>query len=326
MNPTRALLVFAFFAASGLSFAQRGGPPLPDQNTLLEEVVKANLGLKCKGIRVVTLRYVRDGKASSRKFREVIVMDGAKIRTEYTGDDQLAGQIAVDDGKNRLHYLPKENVINKSPSLQHQNTARLEMLMSEKRKEYTISVADGGKVGEYFTYAITLKSPRGFTHKLWVEKRRKAILKRDFQGPDANRGTSFEFESFDYRDRIDSDEFKIRKPGATVLEPIDRLALAAKKVEYSSYAISGDAKFILYEVGTFEAGSEKVRVLRSTYGDGKIVVTLHQFRGTIDPNRLGGREAVRTRTHVWKEDGYNFVLVGDLPASELERLAKLVRR
>ncbi len=326
MTAPRTLVVLALVAASGLTLAQRGGSPLPDQTTLLDAVIKANLSLKCRGIRVVTFKFERDGKGSTRQFKEWIVMDGEKIRTEYTGDERLAGQIAVDNGKDRLHYLPKENVINKSPSLQHQNSGRLEMLMGEKRKEYTITVAEGGKVCEYSTFLITLKSTRGFTHRIWVDKRGKAILKRDFVGPDPNRGTSFEFERFDYRDRIDSGEFKIMKPGATVLEPIDRLALAAKKVEYSSYAISGDPNFKLYEAGSFEAGSEKVMVLRSIYGDGKTVVTLHQFRGAIDPERLKGREAVRTRFHNWKEDGYNFVLVGDLPASELERLAKLVRR
>jgi outer membrane lipoprotein-sorting protein len=325
MTPIRALLVLALVATSGLSLAQRARTPL-DQEGLLEAVLKANLTLKGEGIRVVTIKFERDGKASIRQFKERVLMDGEKIRTEYTGDEQLAGQIAVDNGKDRLHYLPKENVINKSPSLQHQNTGRLEMLMGEKRKEYTVTVGEGGPVCQYPTFLITLKSPRGFTHKIWVDKRGKAILKREFAGPDPKRGTSFEFERFDYRNRIDADDFKIKKPGATVLEPLDRLALAAKKVEYSSYAVSGDPKFVLYEAGTFEAGSEKVKVLRSIYGDGKIVVTLHQFRGTIDPERLKGRDAVRTRVYVWKEDGYNFVLVGDLPAPELERLARLVRR
>jgi outer membrane lipoprotein-sorting protein len=321
MTTARLLALLAAIGAGAHSLAQG----LPDKDALLDAVVRANQDLKFKGIRTVVFRFERDGRAATRKFVEVIVRDGEKVRTEYTGDEQLAGQIAVDDGKNRWHYLPKENVINRSPSLQHQSSERLEMLMQERRKEYAITVAEGGRIAEKSTYLITLKSERGFTHKIWVEKERKAILRRDFQGPYPDRGSSYEFESFDYRRRIDSDNFRIEKPGARVLGPEDRLALAAKKIEYAPYAIS-DPKFLLYDSATYEATSEKVKVLRSIYGDGKLVVTLHQFRGSIDPDRFKRREDTRTRLHVWKEDGYNFVLVGDLPASELERLARLVRR
>lgn len=323
MHLTRTLLTLAAVAAGALAPAQRGGGGLPEKEALLDAVVKANMELRCRGVRKIVVRFEKDGRAVSREFREVVIRDRQKSRTEYIGDDSIAGQIAVDDGKNRYHYFPKENVIHRSPSLQHQNSERLELMMKERRKEYTIGLSEGGRVAEYSTYLLTLKSSRGFTHKLWVDKGGKAILRRDFEGPDKNRGSSYEFESFEYRRRVDEDNFEIRKQGARVLGPEDRLALAAKKVEYTPYAVSGDSKFKLYESGTFEAGGDKVRILRSVYGDGKVVVTLHQFRGSLDPDKLKGRGG---RVHFWRADGYNFVLVGDLPASELERLARLVRR
>lgn len=315
----RPLLALTFAALASSAFTQ-----LPNSDALLEQVVQANLALKCKGIRAVTWKYVgRDGKPGQMQFREVIVRDGKRIRTEYVGNTDLAGQIAIDDGTNRLHYYPKENAIHKSPSLLNQDSQRLEMLMQERRKDYKVTIADGGKVATYPTYLITLKSEKGFTHKVWVERRGKAILKREMSGPDPNRGSAFEFESFEYRRRIESENFQINKSDATVLDPLDRLALFAKKVEYTPYAISGDQKFVLYEAGSFETPREKAKVLRSTYGDGKRVLTLFQFRGSIEPDRLKGRF---TGVRAWKEDGYNFVLVGDLTSDELERLAKLVRR
>jgi outer membrane lipoprotein-sorting protein len=321
MRFLRTLLLPGLSVLGAVSFGQ-----VPEKEALLDAVVKANMELRCKGIRKVVIRFEKDGRAASRQFREVVVRDGLKARTEYTGDDELAGQIAVDDGKNRYHYFPKENVIHRSPSLQHQNSERLELMMRDRRKDYTVTVAEGGRVADLTTYLLTLKSSRGFTHKIWVDKRGKAILRRDFEGPDKNRGSSYEFESFEYRRRIDDENFEIRKPGARVLGPDDRLALAARKVEYTPYAISGDPKFKLFEAGTFEAPGGDTKVLRSVYGDGKLMFTLHQFRGSLEPDRLRGRGGDRVRVHFWREDGYNFVLVGDLPATELERLARLVRR
>ena len=325
MRPSFRSLVLVLLAASAtFALGQREGSVSEWRYDLLQDVLEANGNLRCKGIRKVTFRFVRDGKPGSSTFTEVIVRDREKSRTEYTGNANFEGQIAVDDGRYRSHYFPKENVIHRGPSLQHQNSERLDMLMRERRAEYTVTVGEGGKVADHNTWLITLKHAGGREHKIWVEKGRKAILKRELSGPEKDRGMSYYFESFDYKRRVDDDEFKISKPGAKVLDPEDRLALAAKKVDYAPYTISGDAKFKLYESSSFEANGSKV--LRSTYSDGRLVVTLHQVRGSIDAERLKGRDKDRLKVHVWQRDGYNFALVGDLPAQELEQLAKLVRR
>lgn len=325
MRPSFRSLALVLLAASAtFALGQRAGSVSEWRDDLLQDVLDANSNMRCKGIRKVTFRFVRDGKAGSNTFTEVIVRDREKSRTEYTGNANFEGQIAVDDGRYRSHYFPKENVIHRGPSLQHQNSERLDMLMRERRAEYTVTVAEGGKVADHNTWLITLKNATGREHKIWVEKGRKAILKRELSGPEKDRGMSYYFESFDYKRRVDDDEFKISKPGAKVLDPEDRLALAAKKVDYAPFTISGDEKFKLYESSSFEANGSKV--LRSTFSDGRLVVTLHQVRGSIDAERLKGRDKDRLKVHVWQRDGYNFALVGDLPAHELERLAKLVRR
>ena len=330
MNALSRALVLTLLASGSVSGLARGREQAGGQegqsfqDRLLQDVLDSNGRLRCKGVRHITFRMVRDGKPETRTVYENVVRDGPRSRTEYSGSDEIAGQIAVDDGKFRWHYLPKENVINKSPSLQHQNSERLDMLMRERRAEYKVTVSDGGSVAGYPTFLITLTSDRGTEHKIWVEKSRKAILKREINGPDKNRGMSYYFESFEYRRHIEGENFVINKPGATVLEPKDRLALAAKKVTYSPYAIVGDASFELYESSSFVVDGKSV--LRSTYGDGRTVVTLVQVKGPIDEQRLKGREGARINVHVWQADGYNFALVGDLPVPELERLAKLVRR
>lgn len=297
--------------------AQRG-----DSDRLLEQVLKSNQSLRCRGIRVVVFRFVRDGKPGTRKFSELIVRDGDKNRTEYIGEGRGSGQIAVDDGKWRLEYVPEQNVINKMLSLTKQNNERLDILMKSSRSDYGVSVKEGGRVADYPTLLITMKNEQGFEHKLWVERRGKAILKREFNGPDPNRGVSYEFQQFRYLRSTDPSDFMIDKPGAKVIEPIDRLNSAAAKYGMSPRRIVG-GEFVLSDASGFDFDGTKV--VRSTYGDGKKVLTLVQVLGDIDESRLSRGDS-RLNSHVWTDGGYKFALIGDFPKDELKRLSGLVRR
>jgi len=319
---SRGLSLFIVLAAACAASAQSSrGNWQVDKDRLCDDVVRVNQAVRYRGVRLVVFRFVRDGKPQSNTIKELVLRDGVKSRTEQILDDDKPGSIAVDDGRFRLHYDPKNNVINKSPSLQHQNSARLEMLMRERRGEYDISVREGDRVADYSTYLITVKDKRGFEHRLWVDRRGKAILKREVQGPEANQGVSFTFTTFRYLRSVEPSEFTIDKPGVKILEPIDRLVAAASKLELRPYRIVGDPKFQLYESFGLDRRGEKS--LRSTYGDGKVVVSLVQVQGDLDPEKLK-KEGLTV--HVWKKDGYAFALMGSLTASELERLAKLVRR
>lgn len=321
-------LVFLVVALGALTLpatAQRGGRSGPiDKDKLCDDVVRANQSIKFRGVQVITFQFSRDGKSETRKIKELVVRDGAKSRSEQIMDDDAPGSISVDDGKYRLQFDPKNNVINKSPSLQHQNSERLEMLMRDRRSEYEINVSESGKVADYPTYLIELKDKRGFQHRIWVDRRGKAILKREMNGPDPNRGVSFVFTTFRYLRSVEASEFTINKPGVKVLEPLDRLIAAAKKVEYQPYRVVGDSKFQLYESFGFSAGGDDY--LRSTYSDGRMVLSLVQVRGELDESKLRLRGQESYTIHVWKKDGYAFALIGSLTSSELERLAKLVRR
>ncbi|HXH60166.1 MAG TPA: hypothetical protein VNI20_02280 [Fimbriimonadaceae bacterium] len=254
---------------------------------------------------------------------ENIVRDGEKIRTEYVGQGESAGQIAVDDGTWRLQYLPDKNEINKMPSLTRQNSERLEDLIHSVRDHFTIDIKPGKKIADYETLEITMTSDRGFEHKLWVEKRDKAILKREFRGPDQRVGMSYEFQQFKYLKTVDPSEFTINKPGAKVVEPIDRLNSAAAKYGITPYKIVGTG-FMLSDSFGFESKDGRKGV-RSTYGDGRKILTLVQVLGDIQESRLT-RPGDRFNFFVWPDGDYKFALIGDFPKDELKRLSGFVRR
>ncbi len=320
MKHARSLLVLVASASLfALSFGQGGGR---DPDRLLDEVLKANQTLRFRGLRIVTFRSNREGNPKERQITELIVRDGRRSRTEYSGDDEMAGQIAVDDGVNRLQYLPMENVINRSPSLQNESGGRLESLLRARRKEFTVRVTEGVRVADHPTLMIELVGKEGNTHRIWVEKRGKAILKREVGGSSSDRGMSYEFQTFQYQPNVANSEFVIDKPGARVVGPEERLASNAKKIGVEPQGLAPNSGFMLFDSRGFMVGPKAI--LRSTYGNGKISVTLVQVKGELDQERLVERENRRIRIHVWRAGPYYFSLLGDLTPEDLHHLAGLV--
>ena len=322
----RHTLVFLVVAsAASVALAQRGRGGF-SEDRLLDEVVRANQNLKARGTRTVYFRFKRDGKSSSVEFTENVIRDGVRSRIETFRQGEKEASIAVDDGKFRYHYNPKANVINKYPSLQHQNSERLEVLMRENRKSFRIDVDRSEKIADQATYLITLKDDKGNEHKIWVERGRKAILRREFKWADSDNSSYWSYSSFNYLTTVSPSEFTINKPAAKVVEPLDRLRTAVSTLQFRTYRIVGDSKYQLYDASIMESKEDGnvTKFLRSTYGDGQHVLSLFQVRGDLDESKLRRREGYEV--HVWKRDGYSFALIGGLTKQELERLGALVRR
>lgn len=314
-----ALIALALLALP--AFAQRSGGA-PDANRLLDEVLAANRTLKYRGLRIVTFYFVREGVKNERQVTELIVRDGAKSRTEYSGDDETTGQIAVDDGTTRFQYKPKENAIHRMPSLQNETGGRLEQILRERRREFIVRVAPGSMVADHPTFMIELQGKEGVVHRLWVERKGKAILKREISGPNTDRGMAYEFQTFQYLRTVPNSEFVIDKPGARIVDPMSRLLDDARKLGVVAYRLAPKSGFDLFDARGFTVDSKVI--LRSTYGNGRVVVTLVQVKGDLDRKRLFERQDRRINVHLWRDGVYNLAILGDLPQDDLSRLAGLV--
>lgn len=317
----RALIVSGILAASALSLSQ---PKPQDAERLLADVIRANEGLKCRGLRIVTFTSVHDGKPYMRKLTESIVRDGARSRTEYSGDDDMTGEIAVDDGEFRLQYKPKENVIYRMPSFLSESSERLGALLMKKDRPLNLRVSEGGTVASLPTMLLEVEGGPGFVHRIWIEKKGKAILKREFKGPREDRGMSYEFQTFSYVRQVDPSEFVINKPGARIVGPEERLAILARQVKFEPARLYPNTGFALFDVRVFEKGEGAF--LRSSYGNGRQVLTLIQARGELSRERFGRRGEARIQVFTWDAAGYRFALIGEFPLPELERISMLVRK
>ncbi|MCH8979602.1 MAG: hypothetical protein IH945_10235 [Armatimonadetes bacterium] len=325
----KALLAAALATIAMSAAAQRSPRSAQSHAQLFDAVLKADKKLKCRGMRIVVRRFVRDGKPQTVRYAESIWRDGPRRRTEYYSRDNedIDGQIAVDDGRLRSHYRPRDNVIHQRPSLMRQRGQWLEQMLRGGQPGRTFKVSPGGTVARRETTMILIKEGPSFEHRLWVDNAGKAILKHEMGSPGGDRGMSWEFRWFRYRTSVDPSDFRIDVPGATTLGPEDRLEAAAKKVKMRAYRLPSSSNFALHTgIGRKDDATGR-RVLSSIYGDGRTVVTLIQASQPLDQDRLrGGRNGRSARTvFLWKLDGFSFALVGSLPPPELKRLSTLVR-
>ena len=326
----KALLGAALVAIAASTVAQGTARPKYNYHRLFDEVLKAEKKLKCRGMRIVVRRFVRDGKPETYRYVESIWRDGPRRRTEYYSqeNEDIDGQIAVDDGQLRSHYYPKDNVIHQRPSLMHQRGQWLEQILRGGQQVRTIEVSPGGTVARRDTTMILIKEGPSFKHRLWIDNAGKAILKHEMGSSGGNWGVSWEFRWFRYRTSVDPNDFRIVIPGATTRGPEDRLEAAAKKVNMRPYRLPPSSNFALHTGIGREDKETHRRVLSSIYGNGRVVVTLVQSPDPLDRRRLmGGRNGRSARSvFLWKLDGLSFALVGNLPTPELKRLSTLVRR
>lgn len=326
----KALLAAALATIAVSAVAQRTPVPTQKDKKLFDAVLKAEKDLKCRGMRIVVRRFVRDGKSQTFRHMESVRRDGRRSRTEYYSreNEDINGQIAVDDGKFRFHYYPKDNVIHQRPSFARQSGQWLEQILRGGQPGKMFEVSPGGMVARRQTTMILIKEGSNFEHRLWIDNERKAILKHEMGSPGSDRGLTWTFRRFSYVDSVDPDEFKIVVPGAKTLGPEDRLEAAAKKVKMRAYRLPASTKFALHTGIGREDDKTGRRILSSIYGDGRTVVTLIQSSKALDQARLrGGRGGRSPRTvFLWNLDGLSFALVGNLPQPELKRLSALVRR
>lgn len=326
----KALLAAALAAIAVSAAAQRAPRPAQSHAQLFDAVLKADKKLKCRGMRIVVRRFVRDGKPKTVRYSESIWRDGPRRRTEYYSreNEDIDGQIAVDDGRLRSHYYPKDNVIHQRPSLMRQRGQWLEQILRGGQPGRTFEVSSGGTVARRDTTLILIRGGPSFEHRLWVDNAGKAILKHEMGAPGSTRGMTWYFRWFRYRSSVDPSDFRIDVPDATTIGPEDRLKVAAEKVKMRPYRLPPGSKFALHTGIGREDGTTGRRVLSSIYGDGRVVVTLIQSSQPLDQSRLmGGRNGRSARSvFLWKLDGLSFALVGNLPPPELESLSKLVSR
>lgn len=267
------------------------------------------------GIRVVEIK--RRG-SDSVQFTEKVLRSGFNLRIEYPADSPYAGQIVVENRTRRLQFIPSRREIRQIPARGGEDLLPYIGGMRQRGK-ITFRTSDGGRVAGLATRLVEAVTPEGRTiQKLWIEERNAVILKKEVFEPSGDRVGYYEFRSVKFNPSIPSGAFELSIPGAKVVTLLDQLREAAGDLGLPAFRLGGG--FDLSAVRKLD--SERGRGVMAIYSDQNRRVTLFYARSQVDPKRIGQMSGGRFSSHAWTRDGINFVLFGDMPVSDLARLAE----
>src|SRR5688572_30101052 len=96
-----------------------------DWPPILQRAFKSAFQLKYSGTRVVMFRRGPE----RRKTTEYVLKDGPRLRIEYPEDSLNAGQVIVENGRERQHFFPESNEIHVGPAMHDDAFEKLKMIL-----------------------------------------------------------------------------------------------------------------------------------------------------------------------------------------------------
>lgn len=310
----------------GLAQPRRGGPnsipQILERHPVLKRMIEAQNRLRYSGVRVVEMRFGPDRQQNT----EIILRNGPLQRTEFTADSPNAGQIIVENAQRRRHFFPASNEVQELPPRRDEVQSRMRILLREIADgNLRVRIEPGGEVAGRRTQLAHFEDPKGNpVQRMWIDPETGMLLKRELFDAVGSRVGYFEFKRINYRPTFSPDDFEIARKGARVVTLDDQIRVLSRRLGIPPLRLPDTDDLRLESVRPLELGS--ARAMMQTYSGDRGRVTLYHVDATIDPQRL--RRLAGTSNlgvYSWQDGDRTLALIGDLPASELERLARTVR-
>jgi len=285
---------------------------------ILRLALRAARTLRYTGTRVIEFR------TSDRPKRHVeyILKDGPRSRVWFPESSPYSGQIIIEKGGTRYHYMPNTGEIQKSSARGGDAYVRLVQAIREGR--YVARVREDGAVAGIHTRAVSIEEPGGaVVQRLWIQPGTGMVLKRVLYDASGAGVGFFEFQSLEFNPTIKSGDFAFGAANVKYVQLRDKIADAARRTGLMPFSVPANRGYDLRTVHVLRPRSPHP-ILVQTYHGTQGFVSLFQTTGPINARLLEKVAAGRYQTYTWRQNGSNFALVGDPEVAELHRIASLV--
>ena len=324
---TYTILIALLTLACVPVWAQPGPPmrrPKPQDEIALERLPGA-VKLMWRSFGQLTYRGQRTVEFSLNGERhrnvEMIVVQNQRARYEFDKGSSWEGHIIVEDGRSRVHFDPAKNEIERGPRHRDEVIARLRGMLSNPRTRVTQTA--GGTVAGRETQLVQATDGQGnVLTKLWIDSATGLLLKRELFDRVGTRTAFFEFTRINFRPTIDPSEFEIRRAGAKVVSPVDRLKKVAQKEGVPAYHLPPTRGAELINIRPIK---HRVPAIAQMYQFKGKRLSLFVLKGQVNEQRIGGLAGRDANVHRWTIGGVTLLLMGDPSPKELETLSSQVR-
>jgi len=292
-------------------------PGVPD---VLRAAIKASQKLRFTGTRVVEFRRGPE----TRRHLEYITRDGVRSRVEFPEDSPFAGQVIVEDGRVRRHYLPAANEIRVLPPRRDESFGRLIRSMRRYGPARKLTVEPGEVVAGRRTQQVAVLDPQGnIMQRLYIDPKSGALLKRKLFDRVGTQVGLFEFTQINFRPRLNAGLFRIERKGATIVTPADALRRTAAAEGYPFLMLRPSSGAVLEGSRSFKMKGQSV--LGQFYRTPKGRLTFFQAKALLAPERLRHFSRGDFKVVSWQEDSRSYVLFGPFDEASLDRWAQQLK-
>jgi outer membrane lipoprotein-sorting protein len=315
------LILSLIVSSAMLATASAQGQDHSDLPPILQKFAHARHTSRYSGVR--TVEFKRDGERV--RHVEIVLKDGIRSRTEFPDDSPYAGQIIVDDGKQRMHFYPDRNEIEVEPErVRDASSGRGEEQGGDgghDQHKLNRVVTAGGNIAGFDTQEVTVADPNGnVVQQMWIEPRSGVRLKLVLFDRVGSQAGSYEFSKINFHPTFATGDFRIDRKGAVIVSPELQARRMAEKLGLTPLVLGTGSGFVLQNARIMHPDQKDV--LAQTYMGAGGRFTFFQLRGSLDQNRLSRFAHGRLSTYSWSRGQESFALIGNLTSQQLGQIAK----
>ncbi|MEJ5252793.1 MAG: hypothetical protein HPY54_06815 [Chthonomonadetes bacterium] len=267
--------------------------------------------------------------------REHIQRAGIRYRVEYLQPAARRGEVLIDDGIRRFHYLPRLKQVRVLPSDQPLSLRRRRELMERlRRREIVLTVKGIEPVAGRRAVLLEARTPQGKpVRRWWIDREYGVILRMEELNPRGEVRMRTEYIRLTLPAVIPPERFAPRFPARVteqnVLPPVQVFTSVKEAQPLIPFPIRQPRElpqgFRLVEVRVRMVGTRPLVSLH--YSDEASSLVLFQTRQPLRANGPLVKSLAPLAAHVeaWRDGDVNVVLVGDAPAEAFEQMRKALR-
>lgn len=284
---------------------------------LLLRAIRAQPSLRYKG--AYTTEF-RQGPASIR-HQEYITREGDRYRIDFPNDSQFAGQVIIENSRERLHYHPITNEIVQQPPRHGEVWERIANLANNRK--FVLTTVPGELIAGMRTEELVVSDRAGnLVQRLYIEPISGLIMKRqlfDFVGTQIGY---FEFTEVALNPKIEPDTFVIKRRDARVITPRIQLERLCRRRGFHVVFLPPSSGYKLEGASPRNfAGTDG---LVQSYLNGNERLWVYDLKGPINANRLRQNAGRDLHVHSFELNGETIVLMAKIDEQTLARFATLM--
>lgn len=297
----------------------------------LERMERAERTVALDGVRV-TQFFV---PVALPPVTEHILRDGVRYRVEYLQPPRRRGEVLIDDGVRRFHYVPHLRQVQTLPSDQPLILRRRrEMLGRLRRGEIALEVRGTESVAGRRAVLLEAKTRQGQPlRRWWIDREYGVILRMEELTPRGEVRMRTEYVRLILPASIPPERFAPRFPVQVRRQDVLPPFRVFSSIEEAQPLVPFTIRRPQVLPGGFRLAEVRVRMVGQRplvslhYTDEVSSIALFQTRLPLraDAPLLKSLAPLGARVDAWRDGDVNLVLIGDAPPEVMEQLRRAVR-